>query len=140
MAGGWTPKRRPKHFAARVVGVTFGDRYPEALFELEQLQMLRVIRDDKEPEPVPAVLIRRPDNEHDANAVEVHIPALDAMIGHVQASVAAWLGPAIDDGAVYQAGVVKVEVHPDHPDRPGITLKLSLLSAAETDGAPRSAT
>jgi len=76
-------------------------------------------------EPLAVVLVRNPDNEYDANAIEVHIPALGEMgfIGHLTRPIAARLAPEIDSGTQWAAAVVSVLIDPDHMDRPGISIE-----------------
>lgn len=76
-------------------------------------------------EPLPAVFIRNPDNPHDANAVEVHVPGLgevNGMIGHIPRDKAARLAPSIDAGERWKVGIGSVLIDPDHMDRPGISV------------------
>lgn len=76
-------------------------------------------------EPLAAVFIRNPDNPHDANAVELHVPGLGeahAMIGHIPANKAARLAPSLDAGDKYRVGIGSVLIDPQHPDRPGISV------------------
>jgi hypothetical protein len=115
-------------FTVKVVGMTFTKHYPGNLYALDYLYK-DAARDHGETlvEPIPAVLIRNPDNEYDANAIEVHVPSLGeemAMIGHIPAGVAERLAPELDGGGTWSAGVEQVLIHPDHPDNPGISLRL----------------
>lgn len=112
----------PPKFTSAVVGVSFTPRYPNNLYELEVAWNEAAVRD----EPLAAVLIRNPDNEYDAAAVEVHIPALGAsgMVGHLTRPIAARLAPELDAGEIWEAHVVQVRIHPDHMDRPGLEIEL----------------
>lgn len=133
----------PSPCALRVVGVSFVDGYPANLLALRESAERRWLFSGgtfasgggPEPEPIPAVLIRNPDNAHDANAVEVHVPEV-GMIGHVPARLAERLAPELDGGVRWQAGVESVNVHPDHLDRPGIGVTLTRV---EDDGEGTSA-
>jgi hypothetical protein len=119
-----------KRFRTKVVGVTFVDSYPQGLYRLKEIAEQRWLAGSgpKEDakwgsiEPLPAVLIREPDNPHDANAIEVHIPSLGryGMIGHLPAVMAARLAPLMDEGTRYQAAITVVLIHPEHSERPGI--------------------
>ena len=73
-------------------------------------------------EPLPVVLIHNAANKHDSNALEVHVPAIGQMIGHIPATLAAKLSPMIDAGWEYRAGVGSVLVTEGHEDRPGISI------------------
>lgn len=75
-----------------------------------------------EAEPLPVVLIRNPTNPHDSNAIEVHVPAIGQMIGHVDRGLAATLAPMMDAGWSCRAGVGSVLVSEGHEDRPGVTI------------------
>jgi hypothetical protein len=102
-----------------VVGVTFVPAYPANLHRLAE------VHDDlTRGEPLSVVLRRNPVNPHDANAIEVHVPALGdlAMIGHVPRDVAARLAPKLDAGATYETWVADVRINPKHMDRPGIDI------------------
>jgi hypothetical protein len=116
----------------KVVGLTFVDGYPDNLYRLQEVAAERYLTgpsggfgDHDAPEPLPVVLIRNPANEYDANAIEVHVPALGryGMIGHVPATIAAKLAPLLDSGEEWQAGMTAVLVHPDNPDQPGIEIR-----------------
>lgn len=115
-------ERMIEQFHSKVVGVSFVDAYPDNLHELDSLAGRHFIEGNDEP--IPAVLIRNPENPHDGNAIEVHVPALGdgAMIGHLPRDLAARLAPWMDRGEEWQAGVSKVFINPDHPDRPGIDI------------------
>lgn len=83
---------------------------------------------------IPAQLVRRPDNQHDPNAIEVHVSPV-GMIGWVSAKKAADLAPFMD-GAAYEddlgalfhfnvrAEVVHIEIHPEHPENPGAVITI----------------
>ncbi|HUW00758.1 MAG TPA: HIRAN domain-containing protein [Acidimicrobiales bacterium] len=119
----------------KVVGLTFVPGYPDNLYRLQEVAAERYLTgpsasfgDHDAPEPLPVVLIRDPDNKYDANAIEVHVPALGrhGMIGHVPAkdpAIASKLAPLLDKGEVWKAGMTAVLVHPDNPDNPGIEIR-----------------
>jgi hypothetical protein len=117
----------------RVVGMTFYPGYPENVHRLAELLdewTVRSIRDADSfgstgtPETPAAVLIRRPDNAHDPNAIEVHVPVLgaDAMLGYVPADAAMRWAPKMDAGQVVQAWVTAIPVNPDHLERPAVEI------------------
>jgi hypothetical protein len=117
--------RPPPRIGGKVVGVTFLDNYPAVVYDLERLAKSRVARGEvDEMEPIQAVLVRRPDNPHDANAIEIHVPLLGQMVGHLRRAEAAALAPHLDAGVTYQACITDVVVHPDHPDKPGINIRI----------------
>lgn len=105
-----------------VVGVTFVSTYPDNLHQLEALWH----QEGHHEEGLAVVLRRNPLNEHDQNAIEVHVPALsgDFMVGHLPAAIAARLAPELDGGAEWRSHLVEVLIHSDHPDRPGIRVRL----------------
>lgn len=121
----------PSTFTAKVVGVSFTDGYPENLERLHEVASLRWLTSpgefagrDREPEPLAAVLHREPENEHDPNAVAIHVPASDVgHIGHLPRALAARLAPELDEGATWGCEVESVLIHPEHPDRPGISVR-----------------
>lgn len=102
-----------------VVGVTFAPGYPGNIRRLAE-----ICAENPRPgeEEIPVVLMRNPDNEHDANAVEVHVPSIGAMIGHCSRIIAARLAPSMDAGVKFLAWVHWVRIDPEHPDNPGIDI------------------
>jgi hypothetical protein len=122
-----TTTTKPK--IVKVVGVTFVSGYPNNLL------LLRDLAEQAEAtgERLSVVLIRNPQNPYDANAVEVHVPALGdmAMIGHVPRDQAAALAPRMDDGGRFLAEVSWCRIDPEHTDRPGIDITVRrVLEAA----------
>ena len=117
-----TKLRRPMiAFSTKVVGVSFTPQYPDNLYELDLAQQQAL----EAGEPLVVVLRRDPDNAHDPNAIEVHVPALGeewGFIGHLVAPVAARLAPQIDAGERWGGAVTSVKINPDHLDRPGIEI------------------
>jgi hypothetical protein len=113
-------RRMPSPFSAKVVGVSFVPGYPQNLIELSAVSDSARLQG----EPLTAVLRRNPKNEYDANAIEVHVPALgdNGFIGHVVRPIAARLAPDMDAGGRWHAEVGDVLIDPDHMDRPGITI------------------
>lgn len=122
----------------RVVGLTFRPGYPETVhYVAEQLdsQLLDDIRltgtwedlDDDESVGPAVLLVRNPENEYDANAIEVHVPILRRrqFVGHVPKDLAARWAPMMDDQAQFaEACVTAVPVTPDHIDRPGLEIRV----------------
>lgn len=99
-----------------VVGVTFVPYYPT------NLHLLADITTGLTDERLPVILVRNPANPYDANAVEIHIPALGemAMIGHVPRDQAARLAPLMDSGIEFVAEVAWCRIDPAHYDKLGI--------------------
>lgn len=125
-------------FETGVVGVSFVDGYPENLHSLAQAvnqgrvytepdSDMREVADRLSGEYTPVVLVRNPDNPFDANAIEVHVPIV-GMVGHVPKRVAAGLAPELDAGEAWLAGVVGIWIHPDHPERPGLSIRLERVA------------
>lgn len=121
-------------FTTKVVGVSFTPQYPANLHALDH--EWREGRNDYGLEPLPAILIRNPDNEHDSNAIQVHVPALGAgaFVGHLTSPIAARLAPELDAGVPWRADVVDVLIHPSHPDRPGISVRLTRIPQEDDNG------
>jgi hypothetical protein len=115
-------RRMPPRFSCKVVGVSFTDHYPNNLYALDQ----QAIQAHMKGEPLAVVLRRNPANEYDANAIEVHVPALGdvGMVGHIERPIAARLAPELDAGGQWSATVEDVLINPDHEDRPGISIRL----------------
>lgn len=106
-----------------VVGVTFVAAYPYNLLALRDVS----IDAEQRGERLTVVLVRNPANPHDANAVEVHVPALGemAMIGHISRDNAARLAPLMDSGVRFAAEIAGTRIHPNHIDRPGIDVAIA---------------
>lgn len=124
---------KPKTRLIDVVGMSFVPSYPDNLLRLREICEKESIAslggggdfgDDYEPEKLPAVIIRNPENEYDANACEVHVPALGrkGMVGHVPRDLAARLAPLMDAGAQVRAWVDFVRIMPGKESNPGLTI------------------
>lgn len=117
-----TKRLIPGPFASKVVGVAFTPSYPGNLMALQAAQDEALASG----EPLVVVLVRNPANEYDTNAIQVHVPALGdpaGFIGHLTSPVARRLAPQMDDGERWGGEIEDVLVHPDHPDRPGISIR-----------------
>jgi hypothetical protein len=112
-------------FATRVVGVTFAPGWPDSLYALEAAALKAELGLAGGAESIPALLRRNPANEIDPNAIEVHVPSIGHMIGHLPAQLAARIAPRMDSGRCYDAEVLEVLVHPDAPENPGISVRVS---------------
>lgn len=116
-----TAGRLASTFELSVTGVSFVPTWPGNLYELERLNFDA----EAQGERLAAVFLRNPDNAHDPNAVQIHVPALGtdlAMIGHVPAPLAKRLAPELDADIRWQGEVSWVKINHDHPERPGITV------------------
>lgn len=101
--------------AADVVGVTFVDGYPENIHRLAELEK------ERQPgEALTVLLLIENDNPHDPNAVSVHVPAV-GRVGYLDRYEAARVAPLLDRDFRVAADLY-VRIHPDHPDRPGLTV------------------
>ena len=117
-------------FTVKAVGISFVDSYPDNLYALDEAWTQAEHRE----ESMPVVLVRNPDNEYDANAIEVHVPSLGdewGMIGHLTRPIAARMAPEMDAGGQFQAEVVSVLIDPDHLDRPGISISVDRVPEEE---------
>lgn len=105
-----------RHF--RVAGVTFIPGYPGNLHRLRAAGA----NGDPGAERFPVVLIPNPENPHDPNAIEVHVPALGdhGMVGHLPRDLAARATQRLRNGETLQAEVVAVAVDPHVPEKPGL--------------------
>jgi hypothetical protein len=110
-------------FTVPIVGVTFQESYPDNVRAAEAALIESDLFHGEKPS---AVLIRRPSNAHDPNAVEVHVPSVGtetAMLGHLPAAIARRLAPELDEGVHWLAWVRAVRTHSEHEDRPGIDVE-----------------
>lgn len=121
--------RRPaKRFTSPVVGVTFCEDYPDNLLDLARIQRRREARENDEP--LVAILIRNPDNKHDANAIEVHQPSV-GMIGHLPRDVAERLAPCLDDGETWHATLRPVRISAEAPEQPGVDVHVEKIETED---------
>lgn len=104
-------------FTTRVVGVSFADpdnaKRQRLLVIAQDRQLLNPFADTRQGEGLAVVLVRRPTNPHDPNAIEVHVPAIgdDGMVGHLPRDRAAELAPSLDGGEwAAQAEIMAVYV------------------------------
>lgn len=110
-----------KQFRVKAVGVTFSDDYPENLTRLAPA----VERAGNAGKLVGARLVRDPDNPHDTNAVRVVVPEV-GHIGHIPRDLAAKLAPRLDLAESWRCQISAILIHPDHQDRPGIDLLITI--------------
>lgn len=106
-----------------VAGESYRPGYPDNLLTLAEM-----LRKMDGTEWLAAVLRRDPSNEYDRNAIEVHVPAGSGHCGFVPGQLAKILAPMLDGGTVVTAHAVEVRIHSDSPDRPGLTVALSLAT------------
>lgn len=128
-------------FSTRVVGLTFVDGYPQNVRALEAAMFRCSIaegddtlgiarRDARSAEGLArhmpdVVLVRRPTNAHDRNAIEVRLgDEHGPMLGHLGAGVAANLAAELDAGVPWRAEIEQVLVDDRGPDNPGVALRL----------------
>lgn len=125
-------RRMNDHFAAKVVGVSFVDAYPDNLLALDQTAATAEQRGER----LAVVFVRNPDNQFDANAIEVHVPALGelGMLGHLTRPIAARLAPELDAGTPWRAEVEDVLIDPAHMDRPGISIRCERINDNPEEG------
>jgi hypothetical protein len=119
-------------FTTKVVGVSFIPAYPDNLWALDRAQA----EAERKGEPLRAVLVRNPDNEHDPNAIQVHVPALGhewGFVGHLTAPIAMRMAPEIDDGGEWEAAIVSVLIDERFLDRPGISIECRRAPEQETE-------
>lgn len=109
-----------------VVGVTFVPGYPAHLHQMAQYPAANAA---EKGEGLAAEVRRNPANPHDGNAIEVHVQAIGSMIGHVPRQIAAELAPLMDAGQQYNVRAW-TRIDPDHPDKPGATVKLTPKGAS----------
>lgn len=106
-----------------VAGVTFAAGYPDTIYRLIDLCDVA----DAAGEPMVAILIRDHRNQHDPNAIQVHVPALGQMIGCVPSDRAAQMAPQVDGGLRYRAEVSSAGTVRSRVDRPGVSIRVALV-------------
>lgn len=124
----------------RVTGMSFHPGYPDTILDLaasiEQATTDDILSttswgeiDGPSPEGPTVLLVRRPDNEYDANAIEVHVPSLGryGFVGHVPAEIAARWAKRIDppDPQIPEAHVSAVPIDPGHLELPGLEIAVT---------------
>ena len=108
-----------------VAGESYRPGYPDNL-----LQLAEVLRTMDGREWLAAVLRRDPNNEHDPNAIEVHVPGGSGHCGFVPGQLARILAPILDSGTVISAHAVEVRIHHESPNKPGLTVALTLATCS----------
>lgn len=104
-----------------VVGLTFHDSYPANIHAIDDASGWE--RPDGSVEMPTVLLVRRPDNPADNHAIEVHVPP-HGHVGHLSREHAAILAPLLDDGLRVTAEVAQVRIRDQHPDRPGLDVRI----------------
>lgn len=116
-------RRMTSPFSTKVVGVSFVPGYPHNLLDLADTiaESMQATGD----EPFPAVLRRNPDNEYDANAIEVHAPVMGqrGMLGHLTRPISARMAPELDAGVLWAAEIEAVLIEPSAPHQPGVSIR-----------------
>jgi hypothetical protein len=92
------------------------------------MQLAEMLRTMDGREWMAAVLRRDPNNEHDRNAIEVHVPGGSGHCGFVPGHLARILAPILDGGTVISAYAVEVRIYHESPDKPGLTVALTLAA------------
>lgn len=108
----------------KLVGVSFIDGYPQTANTLQQMLARDASARGDGDAFVSVQLRREPENPHDPNAILVVCGEMP--LGHIKREIAAMIAQQLD--AVPDAWVAMVDevaIHPDHPDRPGIWLRLN---------------
>ena len=120
-------KPLPSQLQCKVVGVTFCAGYPENVYALEETFARRVIHGEESE--IRATLVREPANEHDPNAILVHVAGA-GMVGHIPAAVAVRLAESLDRHESWSAAVERIAIVEGAPEHPGIQLRLNRKEAA----------
>lgn len=125
----------------KVVGVTHRPGYPDNLHsiheEVERRKGESLGWGGNSPVdegPISVILIRQPDNEADPNAIQVHVPWLgrrESWVGFISADTATRLSPRMDAGWEYEGRVFSIDITPEIPEKPGITIEITLVSKGE---------
>lgn len=108
----------------KVVGVNFVDGYPDNLLGLADAMEMTGIATGGD---LAIELRRNPANQFDSNAIEVRLSDSDEMLGHLPKDLAKRLAPSMDADDSWEAALVTVDIHPDHRDRPGLTIEIRRL-------------
>lgn len=112
----------------QVVGLPFQRGYPGNVYRLQEAldQFAPVEGPRQQGESFPVVLFPRPDNPHDPNAVEVHIPRYGDLVGHLPRTHAAYVGPLLVPDAPWRftAWVSEVRGDPDELDKPKLFIAI----------------
>lgn len=109
----------------RVVGLTFVEGYPA------NLHSIRSLVGAEGAESLAVVLRRNPDNPHDSNAVEVHVPAV-GMVGHLSRDDAVVVASLLDTPTIrHQASVYAVRVADGHEQNPGLDILAKFMEKPE---------
>ena len=113
------------HLDFDVVGEPHRPGYPDTL-----LGFAEILRSCSPGDYLAVVLRRDRGNVDDATPIEVHIAAENSHVGFVPEALARHITPVLDAGGRLRASAVEVPVHPDSPDKPGLTVRLSSVPQA----------
>lgn len=109
----------------KAVGVSFCPGYPGTLHRLHELLEYQ---DTELSDEGPTIILRRvPDNPHDTNCIELHCPAVDRDLGRLPREIAALVAEELDSGGRWLASVAAIRINSDHPDRPGLDVRLERI-------------
>jgi len=99
-----------------LAGESFADGYPDCAHRIAN-----ALRDtDGEAEAIPALFVCDPDSEFDPNEIEVHVPMLDQIVGHLNRHDAERMAPLLDAGEIWQVWITAVTFVGDNLDTPGL--------------------
>lgn len=107
----------------KIVGVAFVDGYPQNLLDLDA----NAGAEEKLDWP-PIEMRRNPYNEYDANAIEIRRSDTDDLLGHLPKELAKRIAPDMDGGVSWEAAITAVDIHPDHWDRPGLSITIRRIA------------
>jgi hypothetical protein len=116
----------PAKFGVKLVGCSFIEGYPGTFHRLHHFW--------ERGDGPDLDLEREPDNPHDPNSVAVVVaPTMrpggvmhrgGLVVGHVPRSLAARLGPSLDDGDEWVVTFWQVLVDEANPNQPGLSIEL----------------
>lgn len=104
-----------------VNGVTKCANYPHNLYHLDDIFYVN----NRYDEGPAIVLIRDPFHEFDANAIEVHVPMLNARVGYVPSAISRVLAPSLDAGIRWHAIHERIGFMPQREvEYPGMQIRV----------------
>jgi hypothetical protein len=104
----------------KVAGTTFRPNYPENL-----LQLLRGLEAEPESD-ILLTLEEEPSNPYDPNAIKVILQSTGEHLGYVPKGLTEEVKPFLHAEQPYTAIVYSVDIQRNHPDRPGLTIGVTL--------------
>lgn len=108
----------PRKIPSRVVGLSYASDYPHGVYRAVATQ-------------APLMLQRDPENEYDANAIEVVAVSSREVLGFLRASTSRLLAPHLDADETWGVSSCQLEIADGHESHPGLLVTVERVEWAE---------